>query len=668
MGNFISWIQKNTPEENDERIGEGRGQQPQSVSGMVSTLVPVLVISLIYITLFLIFRRSQRRFYAPRTYLGSLREHERSPDLSPGLLGWVKDFWKIPDIYALQHQSIDAYLFLRYLRVCTGICFVSLCITWPVLFPVNATGGRGKEQLEAISYSNIDIEKSTNRLYAHTFVAWVVYGFVMYMIMRECIFYINLRQAFLLSPQYANRLSSRTVLFTSVPDEYLDTARIRQIFSDSVKHVWIAGDTAKLDEIVKERDEVAMKLEKAEVKLLKTVNKAHIKANKDATQPAASDPDVESGDVAARWITPKMRPSHRLGPLGLLGKKVDTIEWGRSELQKIIPKAEAAQAEWRSGNFKATNSVFVEFHTQSDAQAAFQVVTHHQALQMAPKYIGVKPNEVVWKSLSIPWWQLVVRRYAVCAFIAIMVIFWAIPVGIVGIIAQVDTLKTLPGLTWIDKIPKVILGVVSGLLPSVALAILMSLVPVIMRACAKFSGAVSLSQVELFTQNSYFVFQLIQVFLIQTLANSASTALVQIAKDPSSVFSLLSDSIPTASNFYISYFIVQGITIAVSVLTQVVGMVIFNILYKFLATTPRAMYNKWTTLSAVMWGSLLPVYTTIVVISEWQSTCLCRASANPHRHHLLGDCAPHSFLVHARPEPVLPGLPLQHFVCVGHDD
>ncbi len=41
---------------------------------MVDTLVPVLVISAIYIIIFLIFRRSQRRFYAPRTYLGSLRE------------------------------------------------------------------------------------------------------------------------------------------------------------------------------------------------------------------------------------------------------------------------------------------------------------------------------------------------------------------------------------------------------------------------------------------------------------------------------------------------------------------------------------------------------------------------------------------------------------------
>ena len=143
----------------------------------------------------------------------------------------------------------------------------------------------------------------------------------------------------------------------------------------------------------------------------------------------------------------------------------------------------------------------------------------------------------------------------------------------------------------------------------------MSLVPIIMRALAKFAGEVSLSRVELFTQNAYFTFQIVQVFLIRTLTDTASTAIINIAQDPSSIFGTLGEAIPTSSNFYISYFIVQGLSIATSTLTQVVGCVIFNLMYKFLATTPRAMYTKWTTLSAVLWGSLLPVYSAIAVIS-----------------------------------------------------
>ncbi|TQN64708.1 protein RSN1 [Colletotrichum shisoi] len=599
-----------------EALGDESGS---SISGLVSTLAVCAPIAGVYLVIFLILRRSQRRFYAPRTYLGSLREGERSPSLPSGIFNWFAHFWKIPDIYALKHQSLDSYLFLRFLRICATICLVGLIMTWPVLFPVNATGGGTAQQLDILTYSNIDVTVSSglNRLYAHALIGWLFYGFVMYLIMRECIFYINLRQAFLLSPTYAKRISSRTVLFTSVPDAYLDEAKFKKLFSESIKRVWITGDTEKLDELVEERDKVAMKLEKAQVKLIKLANAARLKAVKNgaSADKTPSAQDTESGDAAARWIPQKKRPTHRLGLLGLVGRKVDTIEWCRAELQRLIPAVDAAQAEYRAGKYNKVPAVFAEFYTQSDAQAAFQVTTHHQALQMTPKYIGIQPTEVIWKSLRVSWWQKVVRRYAVIAFIAALIIFWAIPVTIVGIISQVSYLEKVSFLTWLQKIPDVIMGVVSGLLPSVALAVLMSLVPVIMRLCAKLSGEPSDSRVELFTQNAYYWFQLIQVFLITTISGSAIATIQAIAENPGSIFGTLSTALPKSYSFYISYFIVQGITLAVGVLTQVVAFAIFVAVLKFLTNTPRALYQKWSTLAAISWGSVLPVYTTIAVIS-----------------------------------------------------
>ncbi|KID75616.1 uncharacterized protein G6M90_00g046710 [Metarhizium brunneum] len=615
MGNFISWINENVPSGEDNGNGQSDStNKPQSVWGMIDTLIPVLIVSAVYLIFFLIFRRSQRRYYAPRTYIGG--KSERSPEMPSGWFNWFGAFWKIPDTYTLTHQTLDAYLFIRYLKICTVICFVSLCITWPILFPVNATGKGGQSQLEILSYSNVNVDESPNYFFAHAFVAWAVYGFVMYMITRECIFYINLRQAYLLTPHYAKRISARTVLFTCVPKEYLNEAKIRQMFNNAVNNVWIAGNTKELDEKVEERDKTAMKLEGAEVKLIQAVNVARTKALKKSGNNNESEQDTETADIISRWVPDKKRPSHRLGPLGLVGKKVDTIEWCRSELEKSIPEVEKTQLGWKQeGNFEKVGSLFVEFHTQADAQAAFQVITHHHALHMSPKAIGVKPVDVIWKNLSIPWWQLILRRYAVYAIVVALIVFWAIPVGIVGIISQVSTLVKLPGLTWLNDIPEKILGVISGLLPAVALSILMSLVPVIMRALSGVAGAKTNTEAELFTQNAYFCFQVLQVFLIRSITDAASTAIVQIAENPGSVFSILGSALPTTSNFYISYFIVQGFTIAIGVVTQVVGLFIFRLLYKFLASTPRAKYTKWTTLSAILWGSLLPVYTNIVVIS-----------------------------------------------------
>jgi hypothetical protein len=447
--------------------------------------------------------------------------------------------------------------------------------------------------------------------------------------LRECIFFINLRQAFLLTPQSSRRISSRTVLFTSVPDAYLDEEKLRLVFSGSAKRIWITQDTEKLDELVEERTKVAMKLEKAEVKLLKLANAARLKSVKKgaSTEKDAPTGDAESGSLAARWIPKKKRPSHRLGALGLFGQKADTIEWCRHELERLIPEVEAAQATYRAGGTKAVPSVFVEFHTQSEAQAAAQVLIHHQALHMTPKIIGIRPEEVIWKNLKMPWWQKVVRRYAVIAIITVLIIFWAVPVAFVSSISQITYLRQrFPWLSFIDKIPSVVIGFVTGLLPTVALAILMSLVPIFLRLLAVFAGEPSESRAELFTQNAYFAFQVVQVFLVTTVSTSSSAAAGELAKNPGSVFSTLSTALPRSSNFYISYFIVQGLTIAAAVLSQVVGFIIFNILYRFLSGTPRSLYQKWTTLSAISWGKLLPIYTNIAVISMLPSPPKIRLS------------------------------------------
>lgn len=602
-----------------DNTGSNRTSTPVSLSGLVATLIPTAVVAGIYFVIFLILRRSQRRWYAPRSYIGSLRETQRTPALPGGFLNWIGRFWKIPDTVALQTQSLDAFLYLRFIRLTVIISFVGCCITWPILFPVNATGGGGQAQLDILSYSNINQKTESNRYFAHALVAWVFLGFVMYTIFRECVYYINLRQAFLVSPFYSDRVSSRTVLFTSVPESFLDERKLRKVFGSSVLHVWITGDVKKIEKLVEERDKTAYKLEKAEVKLIKLANKERIKASKgnagDREEPQPPL-DAESGSVAARWISRKKRPTHRTGPLGLIGKKVDSVDWCRSELTRLIPETEAAQAEYRSGSYKKIPAVFMEFRTQAEAETAYQVLAHHQALQMSPRHIGITPSDVVWSSLSISWWQKVVRRYAVVAFITAMIIFWAIPVAVVGVISNISYLQSrFTWLSFLNSVPPVIMGVITALLPSVALSILMSLVPVVMRLCAKLSGEPSYSRVELFTQNAYFVFQVVQVFLVTTFSSSASAVVNEIINSPSSAPSILASNLPKASNFYISYFIVQGLSIAASVISQAAGFVIFTLLYKYLTGTPRGLYNKWAKLSAISWGSTLPVYTCITVIA-----------------------------------------------------
>lgn len=590
----------------------------------MSTLVPTLILAVAFFVVFLLLRTRFPRQYAPRTYLGALRKQERTPPLPNTLFGWLKPLNQIPDTYVLQHNSLDGFFLLRYLKMSVIMTLVGCLFTWPILFPINATGHANppRQQLDILTIGNVDPYSNYGyRYYAHAIVAWIYISFIFYMVTREMIFYVNLRQAYLLSPLYAERMSSRTVLFQSVPTEFANEARIRQMFGEQLKNVWIASSTKELEDMVEERTKLAMKLEGAETKLVKLCNQARLKQIKkngeaDAAAMANTDPEFgrESGSVAARWISPKQRPTHRLKPL--VGKKVDSINYCRERIGELNPLIERQQDIYRAGEAPPLNGVFVEFWRQTDAQAAYQMVTHHQALHMCPRVVGLQPGEVIWKNLGITWKTRTIRNIISIAIVVVTIIFWSIPVAVVGSISNVNFLATkIFFLKWILDIPTVILGLITGLLPSLALSILMSLLPPFLRFLGKFSGKPTLSLVELRCHESYFWFQVIQVFLVTTMTSAASSAVPQLLNNPGNIPQLLSQSLPASSNFYISYFILQGLTFASGALLQIAGLVLFHLLGKILDTTPRKMYNRWSQLSSLGWGTVFPVIELLTVIS-----------------------------------------------------
>ena len=448
------------------------------------------------------------------------------------------------------------------------------------------------------------------KMFAHAGCAIIFFTFILYMITRESIYFINLRQAYLLSPLYTSRLSSRTVLFTAVPEEYMDEGKLRQMLGRSVRRVWLATDTKDLDEKVKERDATAMKLEGAETKLIQTANSNRIKSEKKGERASSNEGMVGAegeGSLASRYLSPKKRPTHRLKPL--IGKKVDTIDWCRSELTKLIPEVDRMQADQKALSCKKLNSVFVEFDTCSEAQAAYQSLTHHQVLQMHPRFTGMDPSEVIWSNLRIKWWERVLRGGLTTAFVVTLIIFWSVPVAFVGAISNFTSLtKLVPALSFIKAMPHFLFGIVTGLLPVILLAVLMALLPIILRLMAKWGGDPTLSAIELTVQNSYFAFQVVQVFLVATLGSAATAVVQSVSKNPANAPKLLANKIPLASNFYLCYFILQGLGVVGNILLALVGLVVFMLLGKLLDKTPRKMYKRWISLSGLGWGTVFPIY------------------------------------------------------------
>ncbi|CAO2650083.1 Nn.00g013750.m01.CDS01 [Neocucurbitaria sp. VM-36] len=594
------------------QTGNATNNSSSSLSSLVSTLVPTALLAAAFVTAFIIARKYFRRVYAPRTYLDHLGQQRQTPAQSGGLFGWIKDFTKLKDEYILDHQSIDGYLFVRFFKVLIVTSFLGCLITWPVLFPVNATGGAGQKQLDLLSMSNINTSgKNVNRYYAHALVSVIFLSLVLIIIARESFYAVNLRQAYRRSPWGASRLSSRTILFTNVP-KTLSQSALFEMFP-GVKHAWVASNTKELDKLVEDRDKTALKLEAGEVQLSRDANLNRIKAEKGKKHFVA-------GDVAdgTKWINPKKRPTHKLKPI--IGKKVDTIEYGRSHLAELIPKITQEQDKHWNGQGDLVGAVFLEFSTQRHAQDAWQMMQKKKTKpnsKLQARQLGVIPQEVVWGNLRIKPAEHFGRWAIATAFITVMIIFFAIPVAFVGLISNINYLADrFSWLEWILKIPKVILGVVTGLLPAVLLAVLMALVPIVCRLMAKLAGYVTYSQIELKTQTWYFAFQVVQVFLVATMSSAITSVINDILKNPGMVLSLLATYLPKASNFYVCYFLLLGLSFAASTLLNIGGFVVVVLLGRILpGNTPRKIFEKLTKLSAPSWGSEFPKWTNLAVIA-----------------------------------------------------
>lgn len=297
----------------------------------------------------------------------------------------------------------------------------------------------------------------------------------MYIITRETLYYINLRQAYLTTPRNVARISTRVVLFTGVPEDHRHEKWIKADYQ-GVKRVWIATDCTELEKLVQTMNDVAMCLEGAEINLSAMATKKHLKGEKHF----ADDPEHQ-GTATEQWISPKERPYKRTIPL--LSRKIDAIEYYRDQLSTLIPQVERLQQQHIDGNKKQLPAVFVEFESQRAAQTAYSAPFWRQPGNIEPACIGLaSPSEINWENLAIGKTQRWVRTLVANAIIVLLIVFWSIPVGLVGTLADIDYLaNSIPALSFLDNLPASVKGLISGLLPTVLISTLLALVPIICR-------------------------------------------------------------------------------------------------------------------------------------------------------------------------------------------
>lgn len=120
---------------------------------------------------------------------------------------------------------------------------------------------------------------------------------------------------------------------------------------------------------------------------------------------------------------------------------------------------------------------------------------------------------------------------------------------------------------------------------------------------------------ELQVQAWYFAFQIIQVFLVTALSSSATAFIPKIINEPHHIPQLLADNIPKSSNFYLTYFILQGLGSSAKNIMNWSDLFEYIIFEIFIHKTPRDKYTQYTSLKGIGWGKVYPKFTNFVIIA-----------------------------------------------------
>jgi hypothetical protein len=305
--------------------------------------------------------------------------------------------------------------------------------------------------------------------------------------------YVHVRQQYLVSSSHSSTAQARSVLVTGIPPKYLSESALTRLFGHlpgGVRKVWINRDLKDIPDLYDRRLKACNTLESAGTTLLNTAVKRNNKKQKenaktgDKESSSSDDPETARKALMEELVPRQERPSHRLPlfswmpfSLPFVGKKVDTIEWARDQVQELsmqldqrrevlerdIARTTAAEVEttvrthhigagklsvalpsvpvtiplvgalptvdFSDQTYPPANGAFILFNKQIAAHIAAQCLTHHEPYRMSAslKYIEVAPDDVIWDNLVLNPYERRIRFVLSWAATIGLVILWAIP-------------------------------------------------------------------------------------------------------------------------------------------------------------------------------------------------------------------------------------------------
>lgn len=547
-------------------------------SSFITSLATSFIIFVILMILFawLSTKPGNAVIYFPNRMVKGMDPWEGSRSKTRNPFAWIREAYSSSEQDVINMSGVDSAVFFVFLSTVFFIFLLSGIVLLPLLIPiamterdagiVDSTGKNAFNDLDKLSMAHLNVRST--RLWAFLGSCYWV-SFVSYFLLWKAYNHVSdLRATALKSPDV--KAEQFAILVRDIPSSAEGYSRIEQIdtyfksmYPETYYKSMVVTDNKEVDKIYEELRDYKKKLTRAET--------IYSDSKKDGNPEG-------------------VKPTHKLGCLGLLGKKVDTIEYCTEKIRELTPKLEAEQI--KTLKEKQLASALVFFDNRTAASSAAQCI-HSQIVDTWTVMNAPESRQLLWTNLSKTYYAREIRQYVVYFIVFLTICFYMIPIGFISALTTLANLKKLaPFLKPVVDQPEV-RTVLEAYLPQIALIVFLALLPTFLLFLSKAEGIPSESHAVRAASGKYFYFSVLNVFIGVTIGGTLFDSLKEIQEKPNSIVQKLASSLPGNATFFLTFVALKFFVGYGLELSRIVPLIIFHIKRKYLCKTERDVKEAW---------------------------------------------------------------------------
>lgn len=601
-------------------------------------IVPCLIFGAVGFFCFIVFCFVHKLFkdiYSPRRLL----THGRPPKISRGTFKWIEVVYNTNEDFLVNSIGLDAVMMLRFfklgIRFFTLLSVLGLFILCPIYYysdepPVaNLPWGYDLEELVIKAMSIENVPNQSGYLKIILLFTWIfsllAYSFLIAFYRN----YIQLKlqhDEFALTASKQSTTDMRTIMIFGVPRDLRSEMELAKYFEGlhigKIDTIVVCRNWTRLQKAVKKRSYYLQKLEYLTAKFgnQRQSNTPYIAHGTDA-ELMVSEIKFRFRDMSA-----EDRPSHRQGAFGFFGKAVDSVDFYCKEFERFDKMVNILRKD--PENSEATSVAFVTFEKAASAvilinqTIASQSVLHTDPLAFMAR-MAPEPRDIYWPNISgksahsySKFFRNIIANIGIffMTLSSTVVVYW-----IASLINLEQLAKIFP---WfgkvIEKVPKTVIQLIQGVIPTVLLAIWNASSPSFLLLLCHFQGLEAESWIQQALLKKYFFYLIWNVVFVIPLS---STVVYTVIFNPQEIIATLGQMLPKSSKTMINYIILQGFAIYPAQLL-LAGPLILNWFFRKFRITPRQLSDSYypSILTFIHYGVIYPIPILMFCIGIMYST------------------------------------------------